>query len=138
MSAPDPDLKNDLDAAVQARKELGDGYESALVDSFLEKVEQRIDATVDRRVRRRLAEQQLVITGGSATGQSGGEQRGPGPAFGMGALSLVLAIPLSGIAAGTVGFAGLLVAWGGIVGVNYCFARSLRGSRRREPASEWE
>lgn len=53
MDANDVELKKELNATLQARRELGDEYESALVDSFLEKVDQRIDGAVERRVRRR-------------------------------------------------------------------------------------
>lgn len=52
MDANDVELKKELNATLQARRELGDEYESALVDSFLEKVDQRIDGAVERRVRR--------------------------------------------------------------------------------------
>ena len=61
----DPELKKELAATLHARRELGDDYESALVDSFLEKVDQRIDGAVDRRVRRQVAEQQMVVARGS-------------------------------------------------------------------------
>lgn len=113
--AHDADLKKELNATLQARRELGDEYESALVDSFLEKVDQRIDGSVERRVRRQLAEQQMVVARDS---------RGPkssdtfGERFGFGIVSLVLAIPLSAIGGGSSGLPGLLVAWAGIVGVN--------------------
>ncbi|MGY1498339.1 hypothetical protein ACW4TU_17350 [Streptomyces sp. QTS52] len=113
--AHDADLNKELSATLQARRELGEDYESALVDSFLEKVDQRIDGSVERRVRRQLAEQQMVVARDS---------RGPkstdtfGERFGFAIVSLVLAIPLSAIGAGTAGLPGLLVAWGGIVGVN--------------------
>jgi hypothetical protein len=139
MSGRDPELKQDLDAAVQTRKELGDAYESALVDSFLEKVEQRIDSTVDKRVRRHVAEQQLVLSGRERAG-SNPEYRGPGPAFGLAALSLVLAIPLSAIAAVQVGLPGLLIAWAGIVGVNACYSATLTGRRiinRKSDEDDW-
>lgn len=138
MSGRDPELKQDLDAAVQTRKELGDAYESALVDSFLEKVEQRIDTTVDKRVRRHVAEQQLVIGRERATATP--EYRGPGPAFGLAALSLVLAIPLSAIAAVQVGLPGLLIAWAGIVGVNACYSLTMTGrpSRKKADRGDWE
>lgn len=65
MDARDADLKKELDATLQARRELGEEYESALVDSFLEKVDQRIDGAVERRVRRQMAEQQMVVARGS-------------------------------------------------------------------------
>ncbi|GAA1915059.1 hypothetical protein GCM10009716_25630 [Streptomyces sodiiphilus] len=118
----DPELKGDLEATLQTRKELGEGYESELVDAFLEKVERRIDTAVDRRVRRRLAEEQMA-PGRTARGRPRGNgSNGPGPAFGLAALSLMMAIPLSAIAAANAGLPGLLICWGGIVGVNACYA----------------
>src|SRR5690348_17602001 len=93
----DTELKKELDATLQARRELGEEYESALVDSFLEKVDQRIDGAVDRRLRRQLAEQQMVTARGARSPKptdSFGER------FGFGIVSLVLAIPLSGIGGG--------------------------------------
>ena len=140
--ADDADLKKELNATLQARRELGDEYESALVDSFLEKVDQRIDGSVERRVRRQLAEQQMVVARDS---------RGPkstdtfGERFGFGIVSLVLAIPLSGIGGGVAGLPGLLVAWVGIVGVNavqaartsaWMFGRHHR--RAGQDADKWE
>ncbi|MDQ0601203.1 hypothetical protein QF037_005548 [Streptomyces canus] len=115
MDARDADLKKELDATLQARRELGEEYESALVDSFLEKVDQRIDGAVERRVRRQMAEQQMVVARGSRSPKptdSWGER------FGFGIVSMVLAIPLSAIGGGIAHLPGLLVAWAGIVGVN--------------------
>ncbi|MEU0049230.1 hypothetical protein ABZ299_16755 [Streptomyces sp. NPDC006184] len=118
MSTLDPrgtDLGRDLDATVRARRELGDDYDTVLVDSFLEKVEQRIDDAVDRRVRRRLAEQDMAAARGT---------RRPKPAdswaerHGFALITLVLAIPLSAIAATFAGLSGMVVTWLGIVGVN--------------------
>ncbi len=115
MDARDADLKKELDATLHARRDLGEEYESALVDSFLEKVDQRIDGAVERRVRRQMAEQQMVVARGSRSPKptdSWGER------FGFGIVSLVLAIPLSAIGGGVAHLPGLLVAWAGIVGVN--------------------
>ncbi|WP_405772305.1 hypothetical protein [Streptomyces sp. NBC_01538] len=140
--AHDADLKKELSATLHARRELGNEYESALVDSFLEKVDQRIDGSVERRVRRQLAEQQMVAARDS---------RGPkstdtfGERFGFAIVSLVLAIPLSAIGAGMAGLPGLIVAWGGIVGVNAFQASRgtglLFGRRHRGPGQDsdaWE
>ena len=115
MDTRDTELKKELDATLHARRELGEEYESALVDSFLEKVDQRIDGAVERRVRRQLAEQQMVVARGARAPKptdSWGER------FGFGIVSLVLAIPLSAIGGGIAHLPGLLVAWAGIVGVN--------------------
>ncbi|MBE8474026.1 hypothetical protein [Streptomyces justiciae] len=142
MDARDADLKKELDATLQARRELGEDYESALVDSFLEKVDQRIDGAVERRVRRQLAEQQMVVARGArkpSPTDSWGER------YGFGIVSLVLAVPLSAIGGGIAHLPGLLVAWAGIVGVNAFQAvrtnpELFRGRRHRksEQDSEWE
>ncbi|MFE5137577.1 hypothetical protein [Streptomyces fagopyri] len=134
----DAELKKELDATLHARRELGDEYESALVDSFLEKVEQRLDGAVDRRVRRQLAEQQMVVARGARSPQgtdSWGER------FGFGIVSLVLAVPLSAIGGGIAHLPGLLVAWIGIVGVNVVQAARVSPGffgRRRKETSDWE
>ncbi|MGW3725138.1 hypothetical protein [Streptomyces sp. NPDC000851] len=140
MDARDAELKKELNATLQARRELGEEYESALVDSFLEKVDQRIDGAVERRVRRQLAEQQMMVARDSRSPKptdSWGER------FGFGIVSLVLAVPLSAIGGGVAQLPGLLVAWAGIVGVNaFQAARvnpGLFGKRRKsDQDSDWE
>ncbi|MFF1833863.1 hypothetical protein ACFVXE_06625 [Streptomyces sp. NPDC058231] len=139
MEARDPELKSELNATLQARSELGPEYESALIDSFLEKVDQRLDVTLDRRVRRHLAEQRTAVARGPRT------PRDPlgsfGERFGFGIVSLVLAIPLSAIGVANAGIGGLVVAWLGIVGVNVAQAARARPLFRRPPErteSDWE
>ncbi|MGW7612609.1 hypothetical protein ACWGKW_36240 [Streptomyces sp. NPDC054766] len=135
----DAELKKELNATLHARRELGDEYESALVDSFLEKVEQRLDGAVDRRVRRQLAEQQMVVARGSRSPRSSDSW---GERFGFGIVSLVLAIPLSAIGGGVAHLPGLFVAWVGIVGVNVVQAARLSpgffGRRKPRSESDWE
>ncbi|MET9365156.1 hypothetical protein ABZX93_30190 [Streptomyces sp. NPDC006632] len=113
----DTELKKELDATLHARRELGPDYESALVDSFLEKVEQRVDGSVDRRVRRQLAEQQMVVARGGRPAR-GGSDSNFGERFGFAMISLILAIPLSAIGGVNGGLKGLVVTWCGIVAVN--------------------
>ncbi|MFC9298213.1 hypothetical protein ACFTWH_11630 [Streptomyces sp. NPDC057011] len=109
MDAHSRELKKELDATLDARRELGPEYEAALVDSFVEKV--------DTQVRRRLAEERLLHARGG--GRPDGVEGNFGERFGFAIITLVLAIPLSAIAAAQAHLAGLLVAWGGIVGVNF-------------------
>ncbi|MFC9247169.1 hypothetical protein ACFT7S_25195 [Streptomyces sp. NPDC057136] len=143
MEARDPELRKELDATVQARAELGPEYESVLIDSFLEKVERRLDGTLDRRVRRLLAEQQMAVAREARSPQA---VRRFGERFGFGIVSLVLAIPLSAIGVANAGIDGLVVAWLGIVGVNAVnaahgrpWARSGRDERDgRRTASDWD
>ncbi|QCB22957.1 hypothetical protein E5N77_14875 [Streptomyces sp. SS52] len=140
MDGRDTDLKKELDATLQTRRELGEEYESALVDSFLEKVDQRIDAAVERRVRRQVAEQQLTAARDSRSPKptdSFGER------FGFGIVSLVLAVPLSAIGGGVAQLPGLLVAWAGIVGVNVVQAARTNpglftGRRRADKDDAWD
>jgi hypothetical protein len=139
MEARDPELKKELDATLHARRELGEEYDSALIESFLEKVEQRLDGTVDRRVRRQLAEQQMVVARGARPPQSA--EANFGERFGFGIISMILAVPISAIAVVNADLPGLVVAWFGIVGVNAVHAARgwpwLRGSRERNK-SGWE
>jgi uncharacterized membrane protein len=140
MDARDTELKKELNATLQARRELGDEYESALVDSFLEKVDQRIDGAVERRVRRQMAETQMVVARGSRSPKASDSW---GERFGFAIVSLVLAIPLSAIGASLAHMPGLLVTWVGIVGVNRIQAGRMNPelfSRRRKSSqdSDWE
>ncbi|WP_405004802.1 hypothetical protein OHV13_11340 [Kitasatospora purpeofusca] len=142
MDTRQDDLRRDLDATLQARKELGPEYESELVDSFLARIDARLDARVERRVAERL---------GPADGYGPAEgygRPGYGPRrFGrrsaarLPIVSLVLGIPLSAIAADSGGFLGLLVCWGGIVGVNVSSALAERIQEQRgtaAPKSDWD
>ncbi|MBP0934615.1 hypothetical protein OHU17_21475 [Streptomyces goshikiensis] len=122
------ELKRELDATLEARRELGSEYESALVESFVEKV--------DTQVRRRLAEERLGAARGgadrvsAATGAGAGAVPGSGTfgeRFGFAIVTLVLAVPLSAIGAAQARLSGLVVVWAGIVAVNLIHARSPRG-----------
>ncbi|KJY39356.1 hypothetical protein [Streptomyces sp. NRRL S-495] len=148
MDTRQDDLRRDLDASLQARKELGPEYESELVDSFLSRIDARLDARVERRVAERL---------GPADGYGPTEGYGPAGAYGrpgygprrfgrrsatrLPIISLVLGIPLSAIAAESGGFWGLLVCWGGIVGVNVSSSLAERIQEQRgaaAPKSDWD
>ena len=87
-------------ATLAARQELGSEFDEQLVDQFLAKVEQRLD------------EQRTPAK----------RERGKGT-FELAVVSMIFGIPLTGIAAGVAGLAGLMVAWLGIVLVNLVFAR---------------
>ncbi|MBY8876881.1 hypothetical protein [Actinacidiphila acidipaludis] len=118
MDARDPELNKELSATLQARKALGEEYESELVDSFMEKVAQRVDSHVEQRVRRELAQQQTSFARADRR-PIGPPRAGAGFArYGFAGFTLILAIPLSAISAVQAGAAGLFITWAGIVGVN--------------------
>ncbi|MFI2379630.1 hypothetical protein ACH5AO_31940 [Streptomyces sp. NPDC018964] len=138
MDARDTELKKELHASLQARRELGEEYESALVDSFLEKVDQRIDGEVERRMRRRSAERQMTAARDSRSPRATDTW---GERFGFGIVSLVLAVPLSAIGGSLGHLPGLVAAWLGIVGVNVVQAArtnpGLFGRRRASRDDDW-
>lgn len=136
MDTQKPELRKELDATLQTRRELGSEYESELVDSFLEKIEQNVDAVVDKRVRRQLAEQQMTIARGTSQQDNFGGNLGT--TFGLAVLSLILAIPLSAIAVVNAGLPGLLIAWGGIVGVNAVYSAGWLSSREKRSNDDWK
>lgn len=104
-------LREELEATLNARRELGAELEPQLIDGFLERAGKAIDARVDARLER-----------GSRP-----ERQGPHVPIGVALGSLGIGIPLTGAAGGTTGFAGVLVVWIGIVFVNFAYAL---GNRR--------
>ena|SRR5215210_7251404 len=103
------EIGDELKATLEARREVGQELEPELVARFVDRVEQEID----RRIDERLAAQR--------------HGRGPAPApWGsptpMVLGSLLLAIPLLGIAGGTAGFPGVLLVCLAIVLVNRMWA----------------
>ncbi|NLU75853.1 hypothetical protein HCC61_24920 [Streptomyces sp. HNM0575] len=129
MDARDPELRRELDATLQTRRELGQEYDEELISSFLEKFDKRLETVVDNRLRRQAAEQQMLIARGGARASAGGASpaypEGMGPRL-LAVASLVLAVPLSAIAAVNTGLPGLLVCWAGVVGVNAVQANGFR------------
>ncbi|WP_329195789.1 MULTISPECIES: hypothetical protein [unclassified Streptomyces] len=119
------ELKKELDATLDARRELGSEYEAALVDSFVDKIHTQ--------VRRRLAEDRLATARGDDPAGSSLDVGGFGERFGFAVITLVLAVPLTAIAAAQAHLAGLLVAWAGVVAVNFAHTTK-RLPRRGRPA----
>jgi anti-sigma factor RsiW len=124
--------RDELRATVEARRDLGPEYDSALVESFLEKV----DTAIQARVRAEVAAQ----TGhGIPPGPHGAPQYGPPPpqkqhrqsdgTIPIALGSLGIGIPLTAIAASEAGPAGLFLAWVGIVVVNFAAAIGRRRNR---------
>jgi hypothetical protein len=99
--------REDLRSLVEARRELGEEMEPAVIDAFLDRVEAAAEA---RAAERRPAAEIYA-------GEGRGEQ------LALSIISLGTGIPITAIAAEQGGVVGMLVAWAGIVGVNFSFAR---------------
>jgi hypothetical protein len=104
MAVPETS-REDIAAALAARRELGADYDDALVVSFLDRLERTIDARVQSQASEREHASRELALG-----------------------SLVLAIPASAIGAAK-GLAGVAVVWGGVAAVN--LAHVLRDRHRR-------
>lgn len=99
------DTQTDLRAAMMARQELGVDMEDHVLDSFLSRLEQRVDAMVDAR----LAQKRKAVPA-----QSG---KTPPPDVGVIAGTMALSIPLMGIAAIWAGTLGVGLVMAGVFGV---------------------
>jgi len=108
--------RQDLEAVLAVRRELGADYEPALVDSFVEKIETAIEQRVDARV--------------AALNRSEQAQRHHhGQQLALGIVSLGTGIPITAVAGAMGdGLPGILVAWAGIAAVNFAYA--LQGRKR--------
>ncbi|MBB6346906.1 hypothetical protein ACWGH8_39090 [Nonomuraea muscovyensis] len=103
-------IREDLQATLDAHRDLGPAYEAALVESFVA----RLDATIAARV-----QAELDARPGPARKPKG---NGMVP-IALG--SLALGIPLTGIAASHAGPAGLVIAWLAIIAVNVAAAATM-------------
>jgi len=100
--------REEIQAALEVRREMGAEIEPALVDSLAAKVE----ATVRRRYEAELA---------AARDQGVADRQGQGGRLAVAIVSLVMAIPLTAITLSS-GIAAMLLVWTGIVLVNVAMA----------------
>ncbi|MFC4116092.1 hypothetical protein [Nonomuraea zeae] len=110
-------IRDDLQATLDARRDLGPEYEAALVESFVE----RLDATIAARVRA-----ELHHHGAGHGGEPPHKRSTPGAAMIPIALgSMGIGIPLTAIAAGNAGLVGLTITWLAIVIINVAAATAI-------------
>lgn len=111
---PDPKLPRDeAEALLHVRGQLGDDFEPALVDSFVERIDEAIEARVAQHLRRAQDRER----------RSRQRRRSKDDhALALAIVSLGVAIPLTAIASESAGFVGVLIAWLGIVLVNFVYS----------------
>jgi hypothetical protein len=105
--------REDVEALLEVRRELGPSYDAALVDSFADRIEKAVAERVDAQVTQREAARAAVAGGGARQ-------------LALGIVSMVAAIPVSIVLGVTGHFAALLVSWVGIVLVNMAHALQSR------------
>jgi hypothetical protein len=115
MRGPDDLERSEIEALGATRAELGRDYEPALLDAFAD----RVEAAVDRRI---AAAVEAARPDHSLTRRLAGQQ------LALGIVSLVAAIPISIVLGIQDEIVALLIAWMGIVAVN--FAHAIQGRRR--------
>lgn len=122
---------DEIRAAAETHSELGPEYQSAVIESFLDKVGREIDARVDARLGYRPASQPpMAQYPAQVPAQVQHPNRG---AFALAIVSAALGIPLTGIVAGThAGIVAMIVVWVGLVAINVAYALHDRphGDRR--------
>ena len=122
MNSPSSLTPDEIRAAAETHRDLGPDYQSAVIESFLDKVGREIDARVDARV---AAAQPYTPPAPPAKPAS--RERS---AFVLAIVSISLGIPLTAltVTAGThpVGISGLLVVWLAIAVINVAYSWNLR------------
>lgn len=108
--------RQEVEALLAARVELGPAYDDAMVDSFAERIERAVAERTDS---------ELARSDRSRRREDDTDSR----QLALGIVSLGTGIPISAIASTQADLPGLVTAWVGIVGVNLAYA--LRGRRRR-------
>jgi hypothetical protein len=87
----EPRARQELEATIEARRELGPAHDEELISGFLDRIEKEIDRRVDQRVAAR-----------------GPVKRGASP---INPATLGICIPIIAIAGGIGGVAGLITAF---------------------------
>jgi hypothetical protein len=105
--------REDVEALLEVRRELGPSYDAALVDSFADRVERAIAQRVDAQLAEARAAQRR------AAASRGGQ-------LALGIVSVFCAIPITLIAGALGHLAGIIVVWVGIVLVNLAHALTAR------------
>ncbi|MGH9065095.1 MAG: hypothetical protein ACRDZQ_06995 [Acidimicrobiales bacterium] len=126
-------VREELAASLAARRELGEEYEPALVESFLDNVARGIDARVDARVAEGARHHGDQVHDGSVSlARQAGRRRGRrGSGESLALWSIALGIPVSGAIGGTLhggieAMIGIVVAWGAIATINVAHALGRR------------
>jgi hypothetical protein len=123
------EARDDLRAAVGARRDLGEEYEPEVIDAFMDRLDARIAGRVD---------QELAARAGTVPHEYQNQyqnqnryqptpvpqlpHKGDSAATWVALASLVLGVPITAVATDNAGILGAMVAWAGIATVNVAHA----------------
>ncbi|MGZ5400746.1 MAG: hypothetical protein ACXWDM_12120 [Nocardioides sp.] len=109
--------RTELEAVLETRRELGAGYDAALVDSFAERVEATIAARAASDVARRVRDDRARASAGPRQ-------------LALGIVTGVAGIPVTALAlaveGGPTGLVAMTIGWAGLVGINVAHAMQTR------------
>ena len=117
--------RDEAEAALHTRRDLGQEYEPAIVDSFVDRLDKVIEARVSDEVAKRAGD-----AGAHEKALARAASLRSGQALALAIVSIVMAIPLTAIAAES-SVALVLLVWGAIVSINLIFALGGIAGRRR-------
>lgn len=109
--------RDEAEAALEARRDLGADYEPALVESFVD----RLDGVIERRVAEAVERQ-----AGLAKQARKQQSERSGQSLALGIVSMALAIPLLAITSEAAGATGMILVLVTIAVINVAFALSNR------------
>jgi hypothetical protein len=120
-----PSLSPDeIRAAAETHRDLGPEYQSAVIESFLDRVGREIDARVDARL---AAAQQPILQQQQQYQHLAARPHRERAPLALAIVSMALGIPLTALAVtagrNPTGFAGLLVIWIAIAVINVAYSR---------------
>ena len=105
----DPETREELEATLAARSELGAAHDAHLIDGFIERLDARL-------AERKPARPPKAVDPTATAGMR----------FALTIVSLIAGIPITAIALTQSGLPALVVGWAGIVLVNLFYARGSR------------
>lgn len=120
MAQGDELERSEIEALLATRRELGEEYDAALVESFADRIERAVDQRISGEVARR--------SHADAAVRSAGPRQ-----LALGIVSVGVGIPITAINLAVpedapTSLIGLIVSWGGIAAVN--FAHAVQSRRR--------
>jgi hypothetical protein len=119
--------RDEAEAALEARRELGRDYEPAVVDSFVD----RLDKVIQARVEEAVAKQGTAENASAAAikARANLEKSHASYRLALIIVSMGVGIPLTAIAGSFMGPSGIILTWTAIVMLNVIFGL---GNRRRD------